>query len=412
MYIIDGGRIMSRKTIANSLSFFFAEALLSFSLQSFAMNQAYVNPLKGDIGVHDPCMGKDGNTYYVYGTGALITAKSSPDGITWKNGNPLLSPAPTWFAQEAPGNNGTDVWAPDISYRNGLFWLYYAVSTFGKNTSAIGLATNATLNPSAGNYKWVDKGVVIKSVSGDNYNCIDPNAFTDSDSTVWLVFGSWWSGIKLAQLDPQTGKPLSATPTLISLASHSGGIEAPFIIKWKSYYYLFVAWDVCCQGVASTYKIVVGRASKLSGPYVDKTNTPMLSGGGFKLDTGDARWKGPGGASIFIERDTVLCVNHAYDANNNGAPTMMVRPLYWDANNWPTFTKPVDVRSDPSLPVIKNINGSSIFYNTPEALRKIRASSGTVDIFTVSGKKVTDAFLKASGANGNAIPGIFIIDFR
>ena len=395
--------------------FLFVAALLIVT-QSFAKNEAYVNPLKGDIGVHDPCMGKDGATYYVFGTGALITTKSSLDRITWKNGNPLLSPAPAWFTQEVPGNNGTDVWAPDISYRNGLFWLYYAVSTFGKNTSAIGLATNSTLDPSSGNYKWVDKGVVIKSVSSDNYNCIDPSAFVDSDSTVWLVFGSFWSGIKLVQLDPQTGKPLSAAPTLVSLASHSGGIEAPFIIKWKTYYYLFVSWDVCCQGVNSTYKIVVGRASKLSGPYVDKTNTPMLSGGGVKLDTGDERWKGPGGASMFIEHDTVFCINHAYDASNNGSPTMMIRPLYWDPNNWPSFTKPVQtMNSCGAWAFVKNLGHTSIFLNDPEALKKncdLAGDRSTITIYSVSGKNVRHEFLKIKGASTIGPHGVFIIDKR
>ena len=392
-----------------------AVTVLAFSFSLFAKNEAYVNPLKGDIGVHDPVMIKEGTTYYVYGTGNLVQGKSSSDRITWNSLGSTLSPAPSWFKQEVPGNNGTDCWAPDISYRNGLFWLYYAVSTFGNNTSAIGLATNATLNPAASNYAWVDKGVVIKSVSSDNYNCIDPNAFTDSDSTQWLVFGSWWSGIKLVQLDPQTGKPLSATPTIISLASHSGGIEAPFIIKWNGFYFLFVSWDVCCQGVASTYKIVVGRSSNLSGPYVDKTNTPMLSGGGFKLDTGDERWKGPGHNGIFIEHDTVFCINHAYDANNNGSPTMMIRPLYWDSNNWPSFTKPTPaIRSNDSRPTVKSISVTKIFFNTPEALRRITALAGnhrTVTMYTVSGKKVTDAFLKMSGACNKALPGVFITCF-
>jgi arabinan endo-1,5-alpha-L-arabinosidase len=399
---------MDRKTICISIGNLIALTVVSFAVQSFANNEAYVNPLKGDIGVHDPCMGKDGTTYYVFGTADWISSKSSTDRSTWKNANVLLPTPPAWFSQQAPGNDGKNIWAPDISFRNGQFWLYYAVSSFGKNTSAIGLATNATLNPAASNYQWVDKGAVVKSVSSDNYNCIDPNAFTDSDSTSWLVFGSWWSGIKLVQLDPKTGKTLSATPTLFSLASHTGGIEAPFIIKWKSYYYLFVAWDVCCQGVASTYKIVLGRSSSLKGPYVDKNNTPMLSGGGFKLDTGDTRWKGPGGASIFIEHDTAFCVNHAYDANNNGSPTMMIRPLYWDSNNWPTFTKPpVAILSNSTDPAIKNSAHTGIFCSTPEALKKIKASAAhaTIDIYTVSGKRVTNEFLKTY-----ALPGIFILD--
>jgi Beta-xylosidase len=324
----------------------------SFAVHSPAEAATYINPLQGDISVHDPCIIFAGGTYYVYGTGTLIPYKTSADRITWKNRGSVFSSGFSWFKTYVPANDGSNIWAPDISFRNSMFWLYYAVSTSGKRISAIGLATSPTLDPSAANYKWTDQGMVIWSdgSSSENYNCIDPNAFSDTDNTVWLVFGSWWDGIKLVQLDPQTGKPASVSPPLISLAKRtsSKGIEAPFIIYWKGYYYLFVSFDVCCNGVNSTYKIVVGRASKLSGPFADKTGTAMLSGGGTYLDTGDARWKGPGGQSILIEKDSVFVINHTYDANNNGTPTMQIRPLYFDINHWPTFTpQPVGVLPGP-----------------------------------------------------------------
>jgi arabinan endo-1,5-alpha-L-arabinosidase len=147
----------------------------------------------------------------------------------------------------------------------------------------------------------------------------------------------------LTELDPSTGIPKStAASAILPIASRASGttaIEAPFIVKWNNYYYLFVSWDKCCDGVNSTYKMVVGRAEKITGPYIDKENKAMTSGGGTILDQGDSRWKGPGHNGIMIDKDTVFCINHAYDANSSGAPIMMIRQLYWD-NNWPTFTKP------------------------------------------------------------------------
>ncbi len=309
-----------------------------FLLLPAALNaQVYVNPLLGNINVHDPSgIIKEGNTYYVFYTGNLIPHKTSPDRITWTEAGPTIS-SPGWFKTYVPNNNDTDVWAPDISYRGGKYWLYYAVSTFGSNTSAIGLATSPTLNPA----QWKDQGMVIRSISGNNYNCIDPSAFQDSDGALWLVFGSFWSGIKLVQLDTLTGKPASSSPALTSLAARTGGttaIEAPFIIKRATYYYLFVSWDVCCQGVNSTYNIRFGRSTTVTGPYSDQSGVAMASGGGTLLWSGDTRWKGPGGQSLFTDHDTVFLDCHSYDANANGQSKLIIRPLFWTAGGWPTLS--------------------------------------------------------------------------
>jgi arabinan endo-1,5-alpha-L-arabinosidase len=304
-------------------------------------SSSFVNTLKGDLDVHDPVMAKDGGAYYVLWTGDFIPKKTSADRVTWKNTGAIFgSSPPSWFTTYVPDNNGKNIWAPDVSFRDGKWWLYYSVSTFGSRVSAIGLATNATLNSADPAYAWTDQGMVINSTAGNNYNCIDPNAFQDVDSTLWLVFGSWSTGIKLVQLNPKNGKLMQASPTVTSLASHSSGIEGAFLIKWKRYYYLFVSWDNCCKGVSSNYKIAVGRASSLKGPYVGKKNKSMTSGAGELLDTGDAVRKGPGHNGIFIEHDTVFCINHFYDAARNGAATMQIRPLYWDADDWPSL-KPI-----------------------------------------------------------------------
>jgi arabinan endo-1,5-alpha-L-arabinosidase len=353
----------------------------------FTINAQYVNPLQGDIGVHDPVLIKEGATYYVYYTGRRIQFKSSADRITWKNRNSVFSSTPSWIATNVPENNGTDFWAPDISFRDSTYWLYYSVSSFGKNTSGIGLATSPTLDPSSGSYKWTDLGMVIKSTSSSNYNCIDPNSFQDTDGTVWLTFGSFWSGIKLVQLTPSTGKPQSgaAITSIAARTSSSLGIEAPFITKWNNYYYLFVSWDVCCKGVNSTYKIAVGRALKVSGPYTDKSGKTMTSGGGTILDQGDTRWIGPGHNGILIDKDTVFCINHAYDANSNGDPIMMIRPFYW-VDGWPTFTKP-NVSANSSIKTghtTKTSTKPHLVFQTN--MNKLSCKSSR--IYTVNGEKM------------------------
>lgn len=295
--------------------------------------QDYVNPLRGSFATHDPCIIKSGSAYHVFSTGSLIQHVTSADRINWTSSGPTIS-SPGWIKTYVPNNNGTDIWAPDISYRSGKYWLYYAVSTFGSNTSAIGLAVSSSLT----NPQWSDQGVVVNSTSSSNYNCIDPNAFYDTDGKLWLSFGSFWNGINVIQLDTVTGKPASSLAAITNVATHANGIEASFLFKRGSYYYLFVSWDKCCQGASSTYNIRFGRATSITGPYLDSAGVSMKSGGGTLLWSGDGRWKGPGAQNVFVDHDTTFLVCHAYDANANGAVTLVIRPLHWTDSQWPTLT--------------------------------------------------------------------------
>jgi len=285
-------------------------------------------PLTGSVDVHDPAIIKAGGAYYVFGTGIGIQIKRSYDGLSWSNIGSVFNYAysPSWARQYVPSRE-SNIWAPDVSYYNGKYYLFYSVSSFGDNTSVIGLATT---NNISGN--WQDQGMVIRSTAANNYNCIDPNMVVDRSGRVWLAFGSWWSGIKLIELDPATMKPKSGA-TLHSLATRpSQAIEAPFIVYKNGYYYLFASIDHCCQKANSDYKIIYGRASDITGPYYDKSGASMMSGGGTLFDTGNGRWRGPGGQSLL---GTSAIAHHAYDAYNNGAATLMIKNLYWDSNGWP-----------------------------------------------------------------------------
>lgn len=130
--------------------------------------------------------------------------------------------------------------------------------------------------------------------------------------------------------------------SLYAIASRTNNaIEAPSITYRNGYYYLFASIDNCCQGVNSTYKIIYGRSKTITGPYLDKNGTSMTSNGGTILDSGNAIWKGPGGQDIY-NGNTIA--RHAYDANENGAPKLLINDLYWDAEGWPTYEQAATYR--------------------------------------------------------------------
>src|SRR5262249_55844088 len=209
----------------------------------------------------DPCIIKQNDTFFVFCTtgsserepGGFIACRTSRDLINWTRVGYVFSAIPQWARDIIPGTRG--IWAPDISFFNGRYHLYYAVSTFGSNHSAIGLATNATLDPSAPDFAWRDEGLVLQSQRFDRFNAIDPNLVMDRDGGYWLTWGSFWSGIKIARIDPATGKLDARDNAVRGIASRpdqTDAIEAPYIISHGEYYYLFCSYDFCCRGVNST----------------------------------------------------------------------------------------------------------------------------------------------------------------
>lgn len=286
--------------------------------------------------IHDPVMAKDGDAYYVFSTGARIIVICSQDMIEWEFCGRVFERPPGWVIAAIDGLG--DLWAPDISYYNGRWQLYYAGSTFGSPRSVIGLATNATLDPNSPDYAWVDEGLVIESTGAENWNAIDPNFVVDAEGNPWLAFGSYWSGLKLIRLDPATGKPSTVDPTIYAIAGRSAenpAIEAAFIIYRNGYYYLFASFDQCCQGAGSTYNVRVGRAASITGPYLDRDGVPMLEGGGTLILEAYDRWRGPGHNGIYQEGDTDWFVYHAYDAKQGGISKLRIESLGWDKEGWP-----------------------------------------------------------------------------
>jgi arabinan endo-1,5-alpha-L-arabinosidase len=308
-------------------------------------NPAQSLALQGEIRhIHDPAIIKTDHGYTLFSTGPGIRIRTSSDLLQWEKPSPskVFSQTPAWVREAIPNQN--DMWAPDISFFNDRYHLYYAVSTFGSNRSIIGLATNVTLDSDDPAYGWVDQGLVLESTGASLYNCIDANVILDADGLPWLAFGSFWTGIKLRRLDMATGKPSGDDTTLYALAQrteNSGAIEAPFIIRRGDFYYLFVSFDSCCQGRESTYHVRVGRSSDLTGPYVDRDGVPMLQGGGTQITFPSQRWRGPGHNAIIQDGETDYIAYHAYDAQNNGIPTLQIDPLVWDTEAWPSIASAI-----------------------------------------------------------------------
>ena len=299
--------------------------------------------LRGDLDVHDPALvkGGPGQKWYVFASGkpgkggGTIDIRSSADsGRTWTYDGTIWDAMPGWTTQMVPGAD--IMWAPEVYYHAGTYYLYYAVSTLGKNNSVIALATNTTLNRANPAYRWVDQGKVVRSVPASDFNAIDPDVVEDAAGTPWLVFGSYWSGIQMVQLEWPTGKR-SADKTRYHLADRKvapDAIEAPTVVSHGGWFYLLTSWDRCCQGVDSTYRIVVGRSQSVTGPYVDRDGKALMDGGGTTLLKSAGTRIGPGGQS----NSGGFLAYHYYDATAGGASKLGLTPITWSADGWPQLS--------------------------------------------------------------------------
>lgn len=297
--------------------------------------------------VHDPVMAEENGTYYLLSTGHGLQWATSTDRKTWTvQPTPFIKDVPQWTRDSVPGFRN-HVWAPDIIRKDGLWWLAYSCSTFGKNTSAIGLMAAERLTG-----PWRDCGPIVCSQGNrDQWNAIDPNFIIDENGTPWLTWGSFWDGIQMARLDHTmhlASKPvtiarrvalsdtLKAEPNPTSKYAGRNAIEAPFIFRHGDYYYLFVSWDYCCRGPKSSYRVAVGRSKHVAGPYLDRLGKDMRQGGGTVILEGDKKEYEAAGHSAayhFGNEDIFIC--HGYYLPMKGASILMQRPITWTADGWP-----------------------------------------------------------------------------
>ncbi len=288
----------------------------AFALMAFpSMLQAQV----GQPYIHDPstlaeCDGK----YYTFGTGGggLI----SEDGWTWNGG------------AVRPGGGA----APDVLKIGDRYLVIYGATgggLGGGHNGRILTMWNKTLDPNSPDFKYTEAIEVCSSDGMEDNDAIDPGLLLDpTTGRLWASYGTYFGTIRLIELDPVTGKRVSGNKE----QDIAIDCEASDLIYRDGWYYLLGTHGTCCDGVNSTYNIVVGRAKSVTGPYIDNVGRDMFHGGGKMVIAAGDRKTGAGhfGRTIIDEGVEVMSFHWEADFDMGGRSTLAIRPLLWK-NNWP-----------------------------------------------------------------------------
>ncbi|HEY5233387.1 MAG TPA: family 43 glycosylhydrolase [Verrucomicrobiae bacterium] len=275
--------------------------------------------LDGRVQIHDPStVIQCDNKYYVYGTG--LPCLTSDDGWNWRQGT-------------SPGEGRGGGLAPDVIHIGDRYFFYYATGA-AQPKAEVRLLSNKTLESDSPDYKWEDGGIVASSDGFEDCNAIDPGVFLDpTDDRLWLTYGSYFGYIRLVELDPKTGKRLHPGHAPYNIAINC---EASDMIYHDGWYYLLADHGSCCQGANSGYNIRVGRARKVTGPFLDNMGIDMIQGGGKLFAGSGGRVVGLGHFGLINLGDGVQFFSCHYEADldRGGASVLDIRPLLWK-DGWP-----------------------------------------------------------------------------
>ncbi len=352
---------------------------------------------------HDPTVVRDDDgTYFMFSTDAVANTRDIPSGVHVRTSADLvrwtyLGTALGGVPEAAAAWSGAQgLWAPEVvRWPTGEWHMYYSASTFGSNTSAIGLAIAAS--PQG---PWEDRGLVVATRQGEHsQNAIDAAVAFDAGGNPWLTYGSFFSGIYILPLDPSSGLPRVEGDLGSVIArrprSVEGAVEGAFILRspHDGRYILFTSYD----SLFSTYNVRVAVADHITGPYrdfrglemTDLDAPPAAVGtkvlGSYQFDGGTA-WLAPGHNSVLTQKGPDgaaehFMVHHVRFGADPSQHVVQLRRLFFTAGGWPAISpQPFAGLRSEAVPVPAEVAGTwQVLRFDPESTDVVPAARMDVE---------------------------------
>lgn len=256
---------------------------------------AMANPVISSVAPDPSTLRSPDGAFHVYASsddwsdGAgyrLIPHFRSFDLVEWEYVGDAFAERPAW----APW--GSFLWAPDVHATADGAVMYY---TTGGSAPCIGRATAP--GPDG---PWAhDPAPIVCSGADEPYQDLDPmdpEVVVTEDGPVMLMGN--FEGIHAVPMNA-AGTALDGEPVLVA----GTGVEAPAVVARNGFTHLFTSAGLCCDGEASQYRVLGGRADDLMGPYTDRQQRPLVQGPGQQLPgdvvlRGGSDWVGPGHVDV------------------------------------------------------------------------------------------------------------------
>ncbi len=281
----------------------------------------------------DPSMIRVKDTYYIANSTFEwfpgVRLHESKDLVHW---NLLPSPLSTTTLLDMRGNPSSGgIWAPDLSFSDGKFWLVY--TDVKVTEGAFKDMTNYLTTAEKITGPW-SKPIRLNGVG------FDASLFHDDDGKKYLVQQTWdhreyrhpFHGITLTEFNSVTMKLKPQTARTIYNGTEVKLVEGPHLYKIRGYYYLFAAQG----GTVWTHQEVVARSRNLEteafvtepgGPFITNFDTPDFAlqkqGHGSLVETPAGEW---------------------YYASLVGRPWHRANESKWDPRGWCTLGRETSIQ--------------------------------------------------------------------
>ena len=326
--------------------------------QAMMAQTTYTNPVYNSD-FPDPSVQRAQDGYfYAYATGQR--GLRSKDLVKWEKLSNVIA-RPTWNDStyiDASGKKTTDYysfWACDVNYVDGRYLMYYACALWGNGSrTGIGVATGTSPD------KFTDRGRLFRSTEIGVNNSIDP-CYVEQKDKKYLVWGSF-NDIYISELS-ENGLKIKDFKKKTKIGG--GAFEGVMIYKRGGYYYMFASIGSCCNGVNSTYRTVVGRATSIMGPYVNKQGGTMFDNNYTTIIQGNSQWKGTGHNSEIVTDDNGddWLLYHAYDAKDDSkGRVMLLDKITWSRDGWPSVNNGSPSTTAQQGPVFYKGDGANKTY--------------------------------------------------
>lgn len=356
------------KDIMTQLKIFFRLIFLLAVSPLFGQTiRTYKNPVIQGF-FPDPSVVRVGEDYYCVNSTfeyfPAIVISHSKDLVHWQQIGHVFSKSEDLDLTQFW--DGMGIWAPDISYHNGEFYIFYCLVQLKKDRSY-----NVR-----GNYMVKSKSITgtwSKPVQLTDYGN-DPSHFVDTDGQHYMLFAAGipqGNGTRIAKLNDDCTKIIDG-PYWMETEGKKAAPEGPHLLKKDGYYYLTMA---ASGGLFNGHHMLLARSKNVYGPFENSPYNPYLT-----QKNPDAVNFHQGHGKVFSTQNdewfTMVLSQRRLKGEIKGKPmgisplgreTSLIR-LAWDNNGWviPQYgNPPMDEDAVPNLPNTPFKNPSSDDFHTP-----------------------------------------------